>query len=94
MPSYEDDLSRFEDYNIPSHKAWAKSLGGISYPLLSDFWPHGQVAADYGVLTDEGYSARALLIIDGTGTVGWIDVHPIEEQPDNEELFDILQTLR
>lgn len=109
MPSYEDDLSRFEEYNtqvlgisvdsIPSHKAWSKSIGGISYPLLSDFYPHGKVSEDYGVLrTDDGSPAygaaeRALMIIDKEGVVKWIDVHPIGEQPDNEELFEILRKM-
>ena len=109
MPSYEDDLSRFEEYNtqvlgisvdsIPSHKAWAKSIGGISYPLLSDFYPHGQACAAFGVLRDKegepayGASERALFIIDKEGIVRFIDVHPIGEQPDNEELFEILRKL-
>lgn len=109
MPSYEDDLSRFEEYNtqvlgisvdsIPSHKAWAKSIGGISYPLLSDFYPHGAVSKAFGVLRDEpgqpayGASERALFIIDKEGVIRFIDVHPITEQPDNEELFEILRKL-
>jgi peroxiredoxin len=51
MPAYEEDLSEFARYDaqvmglsidtIPTIKAWAKSLGSITYPLLSDFWPHG-----------------------------------------------------
>jgi len=109
MPSYEDDLSRFEEYNtqvlgisvdsIPSHKAWAKSIGGISYPLLSDFYPHGKAAEAFGVLrTDAGSPAygateRALFIIDKEGVIRFVDVHPITEQPDNEELFEILRKL-
>lgn len=103
MPSYEDDLSRFEGYNTQvlgisvdstdCNRAWAESLGGISYPLLSDFWPHGAVAEQYGVLRSEGFSERALFIIDADGTVRWIDVHPLERQPDNEELFEVLRKL-
>lgn len=109
MPSYEDDLSRFEEHNtqvlgisvdsIPSHKAWAKSIGGISYPLLSDFYPHGAVAESFGVLRHDagqpayGAAERSLFIIDKEGVVRWIDVHPIAEQPDNEELFEILRKL-
>jgi alkyl hydroperoxide reductase subunit AhpC len=41
-------------------KAWADSLGGIHYPLLSDFWPHGEVAQEYGVLRADGNTERAL----------------------------------
>ncbi|MBO8171634.1 MAG: redoxin domain-containing protein [Bacillaceae bacterium] len=103
MPSYEDDLSKFEEFDtqvlgisvdsIPSHEAWQKSLGGISYPLCSDFWPHGEVAQKYGVLRDEGMTERALFVIDKEGVVRFIDVHPIDQQPDNEEIFEVLRKL-
>jgi glutaredoxin len=68
-------------------RAWAESLGGISYPLLSDFFPHGQVAQNYGVLRSEGYSERALFVVDRRGMIRYVDVHDIDEQPDNEVLF-------
>jgi peroxiredoxin len=109
MPSYEDDLSRFEEYDtqvlgisvdsIPSHNAWAKSLGGISYPLLSDFYPHGEVSEKFGVFRQDadqpayGACERALFVIDKQGIVRFIDVHPIGEVPDNEEIFDVLRKL-
>ncbi len=67
-------------------RAWAESLGGINYPLLSDFWPHGAVSQRFGVLRTEGYSERAIFIVDKTGIVRYIDVHEISEQPSNEEL--------
>ena|SRR5690554_63945 len=109
MPSYEDDIPRFEEFDtqvlgisvdsVFSHEAWQKSIGGISYPLCSDFYPHGEVAEKYGVLRknkDEaayGASERALFIIDKDGIIQFIDVHPLDEQPDNEELFDVLRKL-
>ena len=68
-------------------KAWAKSLGEISYPLLSDFWPHGVVAERYGVLRSEGKSERAIFILDKEGVIQYIDIHDIDDQPDNEVLF-------
>ena len=71
-------------------RAWAESLGGITYPLLSDFYPHGAVAQVYGVLRSEGYSERALFIIDKQGIIRYIDIHDIGTQPDNEELFRAL----
>lgn len=104
MPSYEDDLARFEEYNaqvvgisvdsIPSHDAWQKSIGGITFPLCSDFYPHGSTAEKYGVLRVEGMTERALFVIDTAGVIRFIDVHPIDKQPDNEEIFDVLRTLR
>jgi len=67
--------------------AWAESLGGITYPLLSDFWPHGEVAQKFGVLLPDGRSQRALFVIDRSGIFRYVDVHDIEDQPDNEVLF-------
>ena len=71
-------------------KAWAESLGGITYPLLSDFWPHGEVAQKYGVLRSEGYSERAIFITDKEGVIQYIDIHDINDQPSNEVLFNQL----
>ncbi len=79
--------------HIPCLKAWAESLGGISYPLLSDFWPHGEVAKQYGVLRAEGYSERAIFLIDKQGIIRYIDVHNIDDQPDNEVLLAELRKL-
>ena len=103
MPSYELDLFKFEGYNtqvlgisidhVHTLRAWAESLGGISYPLLSDFWPHGETARKYGVFREDGRSERALFIVDKEGIVRYIDVHDIDEQPDNEEVFKVLRQL-
>lgn len=73
--------------------AWAESLGGITYPLLSDFFPHGRVAQLYGVLRPEGYSERAIFVIDKQGVIRYVDVHAIDDQPDNEVLFAELYKL-
>lgn len=104
MPSYEADKERFEGYDtqvlgisvdsIPSHVAWAKSLGGISYPLLADFNPKGEVAKSYGAWREaDGITERALFIVDKEGKIAYIDIHDISDQPDNEELFDVLRKL-
>ncbi len=103
MPSYEENLDRFEGYDaqvvgisIDSEhvlRAWAESLGGITYPLLADFYPHGEVATKYGVLRPEGMAERAVVIIDKAGTVRYIDVHDIGEQPDEAQIFDELRKL-
>jgi alkyl hydroperoxide reductase subunit AhpC len=79
----------------PSIAAWAQSLGGITYPLLSDFYPHGAVAQEYGVFDAErGMTQRAIVIIDAEGIVRYIDVHAIGEQPDEEQIFEQLAALR
>ena len=75
-------------------QSWAESLGGINYPLLSDFWPHGAIAERYGVLRQkEGISERAIFVLDSHGIIRYIDVHDIAEQPDNDEIFNVLRQL-
>ena len=93
-------LDRFDGVNaqvlgisvdsVPCLQAWAESLGGITYPLLSDFYPHGQVAQAYGVLRSEGYSERAIFVIDQYRTIRYVDVHDIDKQPDNDVLLNEL----
>jgi glutaredoxin len=79
--------------SVPCLKAWADSLGGITYPLLSDFFPHGQVAQNYGILREEGFTERALFVIDKRGIIRYVDVHDIDDQPDNDALFRALAQL-
>ncbi len=80
--------------HIPCLKAWAESLGGIHYPLLSDFWPHGAVAEQYGVLRKaDGYTERAIFVIDKQGYIRYIDIHNIDDRPDNEELRKVLREI-
>ena len=79
--------------HVPCLKAWAESLGGINYPLLSDFWPHGEISKCYDVLRPEGYTERALIIIDREGIIRYIDVHDINQQPDNETLLAELRRI-
>jgi len=71
-------------------KAWADSLGGINYPLLSDFWPHGAIAQEYGVLRSEGYSQRAIFVMDKSGVIRYIDIHDIDLQPNNQVLMETI----
>jgi glutaredoxin len=79
---------------VPCIKAWANNLGGINYPLLSDFWPHGEVALKYGVFRpNEGRSERALFVIDKHGVIQYIDIHDIDEQPDNETARDVIRRI-
>ena len=61
---------------------------------MSDFWPHGKVASRYGVFRkNEGKSERAIFIIDKEGIIRYIDIHDIDEQPDNDVLLDQLKKL-
>jgi glutaredoxin len=74
----------------PCLKAWGDSLGGIAYPLLSDFYPHGQIARLFGVFRPDGKSERAIFVIDKEGCIVYVDVHDITKQPDNDVLMNTL----
>lgn len=78
---------------LPSLKAWAESFDGINYPLLSDFWPHGEIASRYGVLTAEGETERAIFLLDNEGLIRYIDIHDSDDQPDNEVLFEQIREI-
>lgn len=77
--------------SVPCNEAWSASLGGVAYPLASDFWPHGEVAKKYGVLRDDGRSERALILIDPQGQVDHIRVYPPEELPLPEIVLEWLK---
>lgn len=77
----------------PSKKAWAESLGGISFDLLSDFHPKGAVASAYGVLRDDGIPERAIFVVDKAGKIAWTAKYDIPQQPPQDELMKVLQRL-
>ena len=105
MPSYEAEMADFERYDaqvlgisvdsVPSHVAFAKSIGGIErYPLLADFHPKGDVSKKYGVWKDDaGHCERAIFVIDKEGIVRYIDVHNIGEAPENVQVLEELREL-
>jgi peroxiredoxin/glutaredoxin len=104
IPSYEEDLGKFVDLNsqilsisvdsVPSLKAWTATFGGIHYPVLSDFYPHGEVAKQFGVLMPDGRAERAIFVIDESGIIRYIDIHEIGKQPLNTVLFNEIKKLR
>ena len=105
MPGYEAEMADFARYDaqvvgisvdsVPSHVAFAKSIGGIEkYPLLADFHPKGEVSRKYGVWKeDKGICERAVVIVDKKGIVRYVDVHDISEAPDNAQLLEVLREL-
>ncbi len=101
MVSLEKNYKRFEKLNtvalglsvdtVPSKKAWAKSLGIENTSLLSDFWPHGEVAKLYGVFRENnGVSERANIIIDENQKIMFVKVYPMSQLPDIEEIITVL----
>lgn len=80
--------------NIPTLFAWTQEMGGVWFPVLSDFWPHGAVAAQYGVLRSDGMTERATFIIDKQGVIRFIDVHDINERPPLDMILRELEKLK
>jgi len=74
-----DDLSEYESASAQvlaiscdsrhAQKIWAEQQG-FTFPVLSDFWPHGEVARAYGVFNEQlGCANRATFVIDTDGVV-------------------------
>lgn len=104
MPSYENQLDEFTKLNtqvlgisadsIPAHQSWSKSIGGISFHLLSDFWPHGEVARKFGVfLDDKGIPDRYIFIVDKEGIIRYIEHVGLKNIPDNTKIISFLKSL-
>jgi len=80
--------------SLYSHGAWA-AVRGISFPLLADFNPKGEVARRYQVWREaDGFSERALYIVDAQGVIRYAHVSPkLQHVPDIYELFAALDGL-
>ena len=68
--------------NIPTLHAWTRQMGTVWFHVLSDFWPHGAVAKEYGVFRSDGLTERAVFIIDKEGIIRFIQVSDINKKPD------------
>ena len=80
--------------NIPTLHAWTRQMGELWFPVLSDFWPHGQVADTYGVLRSDGTSERALFFIDKKGLIRNIHVEDINVRPKLEIIVNSLAQMQ
>ncbi|MFC1830127.1 redoxin domain-containing protein, partial [Thermodesulfobacteriota bacterium] len=102
-PGYNIVKARFVDNNavllgitvdnIPTLFAWTNQMGDLWFPVLSDFWPHGQVAEMFGVLRSDGTTERALFVIDKEGILRYAYVEDINKRPDLKLLVTELEKL-
>jgi len=87
-----DELPRFEDEDVQvigisvdhpfTLKSWAAQEGYL-FPLLSDFWPHGEVAKAYGVFLEKpGMAVRGTFLVDKAGIVRFAEVNAPGEARD------------
>jgi peroxiredoxin len=77
---------------VPSKDAWAHAIGVKSFPLLADF-PGGEVAGKYGLLQPQGFSERAVVVIDKQGIVRHVRVYPMKDLPRPEDLLPVIEGL-
>jgi len=102
MRLLEENHLRFDELNtvalgvgvdsVPSNKAWAQAMDIKNTRLLSDFWPHGEIAGSYGIFRDkDGFSERANIIIDEKQKVVFARIYPTSQLPDFEELLKFLE---
>jgi len=102
MRSLEDNYDKFEELNtvavgvsidtIKKKNAWAVTLGIRTTRLLSDFWPHGDVAKLFGIFREKnGFSERANIIINKKKKIEFIKIYEISKLPDINKIINILK---
>ncbi len=85
--------------SVFSHSAFQKHIGGLKFPLASDRWPYAKVAEAYGVFPPSKHQIpfvndRAVFIVDKDGKLAWSKIYELKQQPDNDEILDVLKKLR
>ena len=94
LGAVRDDLADFQNDDVQilaistdptfSLKAWA-TAENFTFPLLSDFWPHGEVAKAYGVFNEgAGMAVRGTFLVDSAGTIRFAEVNQPGEARDQE----------
>lgn len=95
LSALRDDLPSFRNEDTallavscdapPVQRRWAEEEG-YDFPLLSDFWPHGQVARAYGVFDERlGVALRGTFVIDRDGVVRYRTLNTVAEARDPAE---------
>ncbi len=96
IATYQNDDTQVLGVSVDSvfaHKVWAEEQG-YDFPILADFWPHGEVARSYGVFEDAmGVAKRGTFVIDKEGVVRWSVVNAIPDARDQAEYAKVLADL-
>ena len=97
LSAYQNESSQLLVISVDqsaSQRKWAE-VEGFTFPLLSDFWPHGDTANAYGVLDhDAGTALRGTFIVDRGGVVRWKVVNGSRDPREPREYVKILEDLR
>ncbi|HET8602267.1 MAG TPA: peroxiredoxin [Segeticoccus sp.] len=103
LTAIRDDLGRFQNEQVQvlaiscdpmfTLRAWSEAQG-YDFPLLSDFWPHGDVARRYGVFREDGgFATRGTFLLDRAGVLRWSLVNGPGEARDLSGYHEALAAL-
>jgi peroxiredoxin len=103
MTLYNEVLPEFQRYGaqllgisvdgVWCHAAFAKQRN-LHFPLLSDFEPKGKVSRLYGAYREgDGFSERALFVIDGDGIIRWSYLSPVGVNPGADGILRALEAV-
>jgi peroxiredoxin len=96
LQSYQNDDTATLAISVgppPTHKVWA-TQSGFTFPVLADFWPHGAVAAAYGVFnSDAGFANRGTFVVDRSGIIRFAEMKEPGEARDQAVWADALSAL-
>ena len=103
MGIYNEVLPEFQKYGAKllgisvdgpwCHEAFAQHRS-FHFPLLADFEPKGNVSRAYGAYRErDGFSERALFVIDKDGKIAWSYLSPIAVNPGADGILDALEKL-
>jgi peroxiredoxin len=103
LSAISEDLSTYQNDGVQvlavsvdsffAHRVWAEEQG-YDFPILADFWPHGETAKAYGVFDDTmGVALRGTFVIDKEGVVRWSVVNAIPDARDQAEYEKVLASL-
>ncbi|HTQ21208.1 peroxiredoxin [Mycobacterium sp.] len=97
LPDFENDDSAVLAISVgppPTHKIWA-TQSGFTFPVLSDFWPHGGASQAYGVFNDQaGISNRGTFVVDRSGIIRFAEMNEPGEARDQRLWTEALAALR
>ena len=104
MALYNEIMPEFRRYQaellgISVDGAWCHAAFAterkLHFPLLADFEPKGAVAQTYGVYrTSDGFSERALFVIDAEGVIRWSYVSPVGVNPGADGILAALEAIQ
>jgi len=101
--SLRDDLGSFQNDDVQllaiscdpmyAQRAFAEQEG-YKFPVLADFWPHGQAAKAYGVFDEaRGCAVRGTFIVDKNGNLAWQIVNGLGDARNLVEYKNALASL-